>query len=106
MDKFDIDALRDNARELRNSMKNYREDARDRAELLLQKLKLQDYIEKKKEDDRIRNTLLTILAIIGIVASVAAIAYAVYRFVAPDYLEDYDDYEDCDDEDDDVVAED
>lgn len=106
MDKFDIEALRDNARELRNSMKIYREDAKDRAELLLQKLKLQDYIEKKKEDDKIRNTLLTVLAIIGIIASVAAIAYAVYRFVAPDYLEDYDDYEDCDEEDDDVVAED
>lgn len=106
MDKFDIEALRDNARELRNSMKIYRDDAKDRADLLLQKLKLQDYIEKKKEDDKIKNTLLTVLAIIGIIASVAAIAYAVYRFVAPDYLEDYDDYEDCDEEDDDVVAED
>ncbi len=106
MDKFDIEALRDNAKELRNSMKIYREDAKDRAELLLQKLKLQDYIEKKKEDDKIKNTLLTVLAIIGIIASVAAIAYAVYRFVAPDYLEDYDDYEDYDEEDDDVVAED
>lgn len=105
MDKFDIEALRDNARELRNSVKTYRDDARDRAELLLQKLKLQDYIDKKKEDDRIKNTLLTILAIIGVVATIAAIAYAVYRFVAPDYLEDYDDYEDSD-EDDDVVAED
>ncbi|OON85620.1 hypothetical protein BXO88_11740 [Oribacterium sp. C9] len=90
---------------MRNSVKTYREDARDRAELLLQKLKLQDYIEKKKEDDKIRNTLLTILAIIGIIATVAAISYAVYRFVAPDYLEDYDDYEDLDD-DDDVIAED
>ncbi|WP_242945216.1 DUF4366 domain-containing protein [Oribacterium sp. C9] len=105
MDKFDIEALIDNAKELRNSVKTYREDARDRAELLLQKLKLQDYIEKKKEDDKIRNTLLTILAIIGIIATVAAISYAVYRFVAPDYLEDYDDYEDLDD-DDDVIAED
>lgn len=108
MDKFDIDALRDNARELRNSMKIYRDDAKDRAELLLQKLKLQDYIDKKKEDDKIKNILIVILAVIGIVATIAAIAYVVYRFVAPDYLEDYDDYEDCeeDDDDDDVVAED
>ena len=105
MDKFDFETLRDNARELRHNVKLYRDDARDHADLLLQKLKLQDYMEQKREDDKLKKILLTVLAIIGVVASIAAISYAVYRFVAPDYLEDYDDYEDPE-EDDDVVVED
>ncbi len=105
MDKFDIEALRDNARELRNNVRTYGDEARDHAEYLLQKLKLQDYMEQKRDDDRLKKTLFTILAIIGVIASIAAIAYAVYRFVAPDYLEDYDDYEDPE-EDEDVVVED
>ncbi|SFG20826.1 DUF4366 domain-containing protein [Oribacterium sp. WCC10] len=104
MDKFDILSLFDNAKDFKNCVKTHREDAKERAELLLQKLKLQDYLEQKKEDEKLKKTLLTILAIIGIIASVAAIAYAVYRFVAPDYLEDYDDYEDP--EEDGEIAED
>lgn len=105
MDRFDIEALRDNAKELTHNIKAYRNDARDQAELLLQKLKLQNYMEQKRDDEKLEKVLMTLLAIIGIVASIACIAYAVYRFVAPDYLEDYDDYEDPE-EDDDVVVED
>ena len=105
MDRFDIEALRDNAKEFTHNVRTYSNDARDQAELLLQKLKLQNYMEQKREDDKLKNLLLTLLAIIGVVASIACIAYAVYRFVAPDYLEDYDDYEDPE-EDDDVVVED
>ena len=54
----------------------------------------------KKEDDKIKKTVLWILAIVGAVAAVAAIAYAVYRFFTPDYLEDFeDDFEDDFDDD-------
>lgn len=52
-------------------------------------------ILKKRDDDKMKKTILWILAIVGIVAAVAGIAYAVYRFVTPDYLEDFEeDFED------------
>ena len=85
MEKLDMNALRTNAREFADSVRTYKDDARDHAELLLQKLKLQEYIQEKKEDERLKKTILTVLAIIGCVATVAGIA---------DYLEDYDDFED------------
>lgn len=94
MEKLDMNALRTNAREFADSVRTYKDDARDHAELLLQKLKLQEYIQEKKEDERLKKTILIVLAIIGCVATVAGIAYAVYRFMMPDYLEDYDDFED------------
>ena len=105
MDRFDIEALRDNAKELTHNFRNYRTDAKDQADLLLQRLKLQNYMDQKREDEKLKKLFLSILTVIGIIASIACIAYAVYRFVAPDYLEDYDDYEDPE-EDDDVVVED
>ena len=48
-------------------------------------------ILKKRDDDRIKKTILWILAIIGIVVAIAGIAYAVYRFVTPNYLKDFED---------------
>ena len=45
---------------------------------------------QKKEDEKVKTTVLWGLAIIGAVAAVAGIAYAVYRFFATDYLEDFD----------------
>ena len=52
-------------------------------------------ILKKRDDDRIKKTILWILAIIGIVVAIAGIAYAVYRFVTPNYLKDFEeDFED------------
>lgn len=55
---------------------------------------------KKKDDDKIKKTVLWVLAIVGIVAAVAGIAYAVYRFFTPDYLEDFEEDFDDDFEDD------
>lgn len=94
-----FDSLRDDAR-------GWAVDARDKAEDLVSRARLTDYLHRKEREDEKKNCILWILAIIGAVAAVAGIAYAVYRFVAPDYLEDYDDY-DFDDEftDDDVVQE-
>lgn len=103
MDRFDFASLRENAKGLADNVRLYKDDARDRAELLLEKFKLQNYLEEKKQDDKVKKTILTVLAIIGAIAAVAAIAYAVYQFVAPDYLEDYEDYDDGDD---DLITED
>ena len=54
---------------------------------------------RKRDDDKIKKTILWILAIVGAVVAIAGIAYAVYRFLTPDYLEDFeeefeDDFED------------
>lgn len=54
----------------------------------------------KKDDCKMKKTVLWILAIIGAVAAVAAIAYAVYRFLTPDYLDDFEEDFDDDFEDD------
>jgi hypothetical protein len=52
-------------------------------------------ILRKRDDDKVKRTILWILAIIGVIAAIAAIAYGVYRFFAPDYLEDFgEDFED------------
>lgn len=52
-------------------------------------------ILQKRDDDKIKKTILWILAIVGAVVAIAGIAYAVYRFLTPDYLEDFDeDFED------------
>ena len=51
---------------------------------------------KKRDQDKVKKTILYIIAIVGAVAAIAGIAYAVYRFLSPDYLEDFD--EDLDDD--------
>ncbi len=52
-------------------------------------------ILQKRDDDKIKQTILWTLAIVGAVVAIAGIAYAVYRFFTPDYLEDFDeDFED------------
>ena len=52
-------------------------------------------ILQKRDDDKIKKTILWILAIVGAVVAIAGIAYAVYRYFTPDYLEDFeDDFED------------
>lgn len=49
----------------------------------------------KKEDEKVKTTIMWTLAILGAVAAVAGIAYAVYCFFTPDYLEDFEeDFED------------
>jgi len=48
-------------------------------------------ILKKRDEDKIKKTILWVLAIVGAVVAIGAIAYAVYRFFTPDYLEDFDD---------------
>ena len=40
MEKLDMNALRTNAREFADSVRTYKDDARDHAELLLQKEKI------------------------------------------------------------------
>lgn len=51
---------------------------------------------RKREQDKVKKTILGILAIVGAVIAVAGIAYAVYRYISPDYLEDFE--EDLDDD--------
>ena len=70
-------------------------DAVAKMEEMINLSRLNDFLNKKEEEDKQKNCILWILAIIGAVAAVAAIAYAVYRFFTPDYLEDFDeDFED------------
>lgn len=66
----------------------------NKVEEMLSASKLNEIL-RKRDDDKIKKTILWILAIVGIVVAVAGIAYAVYRFFAPDYLEDFEeDFED------------
>ena len=56
-------------------------------------------ILQKRDEDKIKKTILWILAVVGAIVAIAGIAYAVYRFFTPDYLEDFeeefeDDFED------------
>ena len=52
-------------------------------------------ILQKRDDDKIKKTILWTLAMVGAVVAIAGIAYAVYRYFTPDYLEDFDeDFED------------
>lgn len=51
---------------------------------------------RKRDQDKVKKTILCILAIVGAVVAIAGIAYAVYRFLTPDYLEDFE--EDFDDD--------
>ena len=60
----------------------------NKVEEMLSASKLNEIL-RKRDDDKIKKTILWILAIVGIVVAVAGIAYAVYRFFAPDYLEDF-----------------
>ncbi len=59
-------------------------------EEILATTKLNELVQKK-EDEKMKTTILWGLAIIGAVAAAAGIAYAVYRFFATDYLEDFED---------------
>ena len=61
----------------------------NKVEEMLSATKLNEIL-KKRDEDKIKKTILWILAIVGIVVAVAGIAYAVYRFLTPDYLEDFD----------------
>ncbi|MBQ4559062.1 MAG: hypothetical protein IJA54_01885 [Tyzzerella sp.] len=66
----------------------------ERIEEMVSATKLNDIL-RKRDDDKIKKTILWILAIVGTVAAIAAIAYGVYRYFAPDYLEDFEeDFED------------
>ena len=56
-------------------------------------------ILQKRDEDKIKKTILWVLAVVGAIVAIAGIAYAVYRFLTPDYLEDFgeefeDDFED------------
>lgn len=66
----------------------------ERIEEMVSATKLNEIL-RKRDDDKIKKTILWILAIVGTVAAIAAIAYGVYRYFAPDYLEDFEeDFED------------
>ena len=78
----------------------------NKIEDMLSATKLNEIL-RKRDDDKIKKTILWTLAIVGAVVAVAGIAYAVYRFFTPDYLEDFDedfeeDFEDDYFEDEDV----
>lgn len=66
----------------------------ERLEEMVSATKLSDIL-KKRDEDKVKKTILWILAIVGAIVAIAGIAYAVYRFFTPDYLEDFeDDFED------------
>ncbi len=100
MDRFDMDTLRSSARDFADNVRSHREDAREHAELLLQRLKLQEYLDEKRENEKLKNILILLLGAISIAAGIVGIALVIRHIVAPDYLEDYDEYEDTDDADD------
>ena len=72
---------------------------------MLVSLRRLNRILKKRDNERIKKTILCVLALLGAVAAMAGIAYAVYRYFAPNYLkdfeedfeDDFDDYIDVDD---------
>ena len=66
----------------------------ERIEEMVSATKLNEIL-RRRDDDKIKKTILWILAIVGAAAAIAAIAYGVYRYFAPDYLEDFEeDFED------------
>ena len=79
-------------------------DVMNRIEEIVNSTKLNEFLNRKEEEDKKKNCILWVLAIIGAVAAVAGIAYAVYRFFTPDYLDDFED--DFDDDFDDDFFED
>lgn len=61
--------------------------------------KINEFLKKKEDDDKRKDTLIWVLAILGTVAAIAGIAYLVYKFVANNAEEDYEDFdEDFDDD--------
>lgn len=82
-----------------------------KVEDLLEAVRLNEIINKRKEEENEKDNCLKIILIIaGIVLIAGVVAFAVYKFVTPDYLEDFDDDFDDDfdedffDDDDDVEA--
>ena len=69
----------------------FKNDASDRVDELMQRIRVRELYEKEMENDRMKRVILTVLAALGIVACVAGIAFAVYKFMSKDYLEDYED---------------
>lgn len=65
--------------------------SREKLEEMITTSRLSDMLSKK-EDDKVKTTILWTLAIVGTIAAVAGIAYAVYRFFTPDFFEE--DFED------------
>ena len=55
----------------------------ERIEEMVSATKLNEIL-RKRDDDKIKKTILWILAIVGTVAAIAAIAYGVYRYFAPE----------------------
>lgn len=62
-----------------------------KVEDLLEAVRLNEIINKKREEDEKEGCLKLILIIAGIVLIAGVVAFAVYKFVTPDYLEDFDD---------------
>ena len=85
-----------------NGSKEKGREYMSKVEELIAESKLNELL-KKKDDEKVKKTVIWVLAIVGAVAAVAAIAYAVYCFFTPDYLEDFE--EDFDDDFDDYFSE-
>ncbi len=63
-----------------------------KVEELIAESKLNELL-KKKDDEKVKKTVIWVLAIVGAVAAVAAIAYAVYlEDFEEDFDDDFDDY--------------
>lgn len=71
----------------------------NKIEEMITETKLYDVL-RKRDEDKVKKTILWVLASIGAVAAIAGIAYAVYRYFTPDYLEDFEEDFDDDFEDD------
>lgn len=71
----------------------------NKIEDMIQETRLYEVL-KKRDEDKLKKTILWALAIIGVIAAIAGIAYAVYRFFAPDYLDEFEEDFDDDFEDD------
>lgn len=108
MDHFDFSSVKNGAHSFANG-------ARDKADDLLNRIRLDEYLEQKKnyleekrDDERIKKTVVVAFAVLGLITVAAAAAYAVYRLVNPDYFEDYEDedpYEDSDEDSDSDIEE-
>jgi len=77
-----------------------RKEILNKLEEIMENAGMNEFLGRKRVEEKESNKVLWIFAVIGAVAAVAAIAYAVYRYLTPDYLEDFEDDFDDDFEDD------
>lgn len=103
MNHFDLSTLARDAKGFVGNVKSYREDVLEKAEDMLNRIRIQEYLEKKKKDEDVKKAIMMILAVVGTIACVAAIVYAVELLFFTDE-EEYDDAEDEDEADEETIG--